>query len=101
MATETLTVDEQALRLQALSRICCDIATAINGARGVLRSNAEDPAVSHLVADALDRAGWMADRATVLAGEKSPQIVGAAEDWLLDSALNKLLSKIEGEVAHG
>jgi len=98
MATETLTVRDPQLRLQCLEAICSDIATGINSARNVLRDNAEDATAAYLIADALDRLGSMADRATVVAGARIPSVVGDAEAWIFGPNVQTMLGNLAEKV---
>jgi hypothetical protein len=98
MATETVSAN---LRLQALERLCGDISSAIHRARHVLRENAEDPEAAYLVADALDRVGWMADKAVKLTGFATEATVSGAEEWMFGPVLNERIREMEAEVSHG
>lgn len=69
-------------RLAAINDIAEHVATAINSARTVLRQE-DNSVISHLVADALDRAGWLADMLTAISGDGFTNICGDAEDWML------------------
>lgn len=86
---------EATLRFECLQAMCSQIATGTNNARTVLRDNAEDANVSYLVANALDRLGWMADRAAVVAGSDVPMVAGDAEGWILGEDVQDALRKIE------
>lgn len=77
------TVSNEAQRLEALRLLCSEMASGISSIRTILRGNAEDASAAYLAADALDRIGWMADQATVLAGEDAPLHGGDAFGWLL------------------
>jgi len=101
MATQTVSAAQAALRLECLQRLCSQIATSINCARRVLRSNSDDAEAAYLVADALDRLGWMADRATAVAGSGGVLVGGDADGWVLDSATQEMLGKVKTEVSHG
>lgn len=58
-------------------------------ARVVLHEHADDGNVGHLVANALDRIGWMADQASVVAGASLPSAGGDADGWLLNGLLRE------------
>jgi hypothetical protein len=52
--------------------------------------------VAYLVADALDRIGWIADQATVVAGSTHPKVGGDADGWLLNGMLADSLGGHDG-----
>ncbi len=81
MATQTVSNPE--LRLATLAKLCSEIASSIESARSVLRDDAENARTAHLVADALDRVGWLAERATRLTGAKACP-VNTLDGWLLN-----------------
>lgn len=66
--------------LSVLASLCTEIASGLNNALSVLRYNAEDPNAAHLACDAMERLGWLADRAAGLAGGVIPV---AGDGWLL------------------
>ena len=87
-------------RLACVRSICNELAIGINNARLALRSDGDNANTAHLVADALERLGWMSERASVLAGCDLPRHVGDADDWMLpDSACAKALA-IERGAGH-
>jgi len=86
-ASATVAALQPEARLACLQQLATRLASGINNARNVLRSNAEDPDVAHLVSDALDRLGWIADQAAVMAGASGPPVAGDADQWMLEGLL--------------
>jgi hypothetical protein len=84
-------------RLACLERLCTNLAGGINTARNALREGAEDTNIAFLVADALDRLGWMADQAAVVAGSEIPPVVGDADSWILCGAIQQLKEHAEAQ----
>lgn len=101
MATNTVSLSHPEDRLECLKDICGRLAQGLANALDTLRNNAEDPAVVHLVADALERLGWMADCATVVAGDSRPMVRGDAAGWMMGHVYDDLQRKLAKEVAHG
>jgi len=91
MADNTITNPQQ--RLQILQTVCNTIASGIFNAHEALRNNAEDADMSHLVSDALERLGWMADQASVIAGMESPRVGGDAFGWMFGTGLRSDLEE--------
>lgn len=88
---------QESKRLELLGRMCSNMAMTIANAREVLRDNAESADTAYLVADVLDRVGWIADQATVVAGtEKYPMTCGDADGWMLNGLLHKSLGGDHG-----
>lgn len=84
-------------RVAALQDICNQIAHGIHSARTVLRNNAEDPEVANLVADSLDRLGWMADKATQIAEPRTVLVAGDIQNWVFSESVQELIQEIAGE----
>jgi hypothetical protein len=84
---EPVPPEQAAARFLKLATLCQRIAGDINVARVVLRDGAENADTAYLVADVLDRIGWMADQASVVAGAKYPVVCGDADGWMLDGLL--------------
>lgn len=96
MATHNVSAHVAELRLDCLEALCSQLASGIYTAKSVLRSNAEDADTAHLVADALDRLGWLADRAAGVASSRSkPPVAGAIENWVLGEHVAGLLKQLE------
>jgi hypothetical protein len=96
MATNTVTTQADGLRLECLEALCSQLATGILTAKTVLRDNAEDANVAHVVADALDRLGWMADRAARVAmAERNVPIAGDIENWIFGDHVVGMLNQLD------
>ena len=103
MASTNVPLRGDALRLQCLTQLCSQIASDINTARRVLSANGEDADVAYLVVAALKRIGWVADRATLVAGENAPPTIlvgGDAEGWMLDPTVLAALEQLKAEAPH-
>jgi len=102
MADATITNPQE--RLQILQTICNTLASGIFNALEALRNNAEDADMSHLVSDALERLGWMADQASVIAGMERPRVGGDAFGWMLGrglrSELEEFVRGVKKEASH-
>ena|SRR6218665_585024 len=95
MATKTLTSAAASARLECLVALCNDLAHGISSAQSVLRSNAEDADVAHLVADALARLGVIADRAMAIASSNGANTIKGLDEWIFDETLVELLQTME------
>ena len=95
-ASATLSALQPEARLACLQQLATRLASGINNACTVLRDNAEDPTAAHLVCDALERLGWMADQAAVVAGSALPPVCGDADQWLLAGLLRDAANQSQG-----
>lgn len=92
-ATEKTTTGTEADRLVAVGEISYRLAQLLNNARHILREGAEDADTAYLVADLLDGAGYMAERAAVVAG-REPSVVGGADAWLLGHGIDDQINSL-------
>jgi hypothetical protein len=90
MATHTLVQATDAKRLEVLKALCSKLAMSAASARDVLRGNPECPDTAEVIADALERIGWIADRAAAVAGETIP-VAGDGDGWFLGGMLREQL----------
>ncbi len=95
-ASATVSALQPGARLACLQQIATRLASGINNALTVLRDNAEYPDAAHLVCDALERLGWMADQAAMVAGSTLPPVCGDADQWLLAGLLHGAVNPSEG-----
>ena len=103
MATNTVTTPNRAntpqelaeLRLQVVGEICHTVTTAILNARTALASGSDNCDTAWLVLDALDRIGYMAERAGKIANPKAwTAIAGGADGWMLQN-VEQSIKRIE------
>lgn len=96
MATNTVPTQTAELRLECLEALCSQIASGILTAKTVLRNNAEDADAANIVADALDRLGWMADRAAKVAmAERNVPVAGEIENWVFANHVAAMLGQLD------
>lgn len=89
------TIPNAQQRLRVLQLMCEGMASDILNTHTALCNAPDDEALALLVADALERLGWLADQAAVVAGCPRPPIGGGARFWMLGPAVRDELAKIE------
>ncbi len=89
MATETVHAVNAEARLHAVGELCQGIAMKLHSAKELLGNDCNED-LNSVVAAMLGQLGWMAEKASLIAGDQVP-IVGSPEGWMLDSGVQAAL----------